>query len=306
MSRKKKSYEIKDLQGKAESIKLNNGNDFTAAMVGAYYGSSLEYNVSIHLQLANGGCVECPAQKQLQESLRPKYADGEFGALKSETQDVKDSNKEIGRCLVELASTEDIESVRQSIDRSMILNSLTDQLKYVDKTGKTITYTQLMWKRHERMETNRKIQAEKDEFILKHNLGPRLNEHGRLRKPEYPEFVLRELQRLNNGVWTATGVNLIITFTGLHTIAKDGNFVTGKLNQEQLDQLASLYRYKETNSFYKGTLKSATLSVPIQTLDHLAKAKIWLKNVGAAVNNDWPESVKKSLMTLVKVDTKTN
>lgn len=305
MSKKKKSYEIKELQESAESLKLNNGDDFTAAMVGAYYGSSLEYNVSIHLQLANGGSVECPAQKQLQDSLKPKYADGEFGALKSETQDVKDSEKELGRCLVELATTEEVESVRKSIDRSMILNSLTDQLRYVDKTGKPISYTQLMWKRQERMETNRKIQAEKDKFILDHNLGPRLNEYGKLRKPEYPEFVLRELQRLNQGIWTATGVNLIITFTGLHTIAKDGNFVTGRLNQEQLDELASKYRYKETNSFYKGTLKSATISVPIQSIDHLAKAKNWLKNVGAAVNNDWPESVKSTLKALVKVDTKT-
>lgn len=283
-----------------DGAKLKNGNDMTPAMVGAYYGSSVELNVSIHIQKANGGNVECPADKALNEALRPKYAHGEFGAWKVDQNEVlPNSKKDVGRVLIEVATPEEINVVRKSLDRMMTLNQFTAGLKYVDKAGKWRTYQDLVNARELHRTANSEIQTRKDKFLVDAGMGPVLVD-GKLKRPKYTEYVISELDKLNKDLWTATGFNLVFTFTGIHTIAKDEGFYKGRLNQQELDSLAEKLDYKENNSFWKGSLRRNEISVPIQTLQQLRDAISWLGKLNNIWVTEWSEAVRGTEVRLVK------
>lgn len=282
-----------------EGSKLKSGSEMVPKMTGAYYGSSLEYSVHVFLQFANGKDIECPAEDALREIVKPKYAHGEFGAeIVSENQDFPESKREISRSVVELATIEEVRAVRQTIDRWVSPQQLTGQLRYVNRNGNTITYDQLLASQKTHKAGNDEVQKRKDKYLLDHNLAPTYVGAKKVR-PALPDWALAEISKLNEEVWTATGVNLILQYSGIHTIARDSNFFTGSLDQAGLDALASKLDYKEYDSFLKGTLRNARLSIPIQSKGQLRTVLNWLQeHVGYPA--EWPEEIKKSKITLVK------
>lgn len=284
-----------------QNSKLQSGEEFSPKMVGAYYGSSFEYNVSMRLQYANGKNVECPASEELTKILKPKYAHGEFGAeIASENQDFPASKREIGRCLVELATIEEVRQVRQAYDRLSIPTKLTTSLDYRNVYNQQVKYQTLFDKSVQMRQHNADVQARKDQAIREAGCAP-VWKDGKKISPAYPQALLDTLSSLNNELWTATGVNLVITYTGLHTIAKDSKFLTGSLDQAGLDTLAGMLDYKEVESFWKGTLRSAQISIPIQNKGHLNQAIKWLEEIRGQMNIDWPTRVRDSLVVLEKV-----
>lgn len=282
--------------------KLNSGDEFSSRMVGAYYGSSFEYNVSIHLQYSSGGQVQCPAEKQLQDICKPKRRHGEFGAeIARENNDVPSSRSELGRAVIELANLDEVRAVRQVYDRIVTIdNKLTEKLQYRESTGNVINYATLRSMAESHKETNRELQCKKDKAISDAGFARKVDANGKRIKQVYSEELLATLGKINESVWSPTGVNLVITYSGLHTIAKDNKFYTGRASQAELDDLASKLDYKEVNSFFKGSLRSANLSVPIQTVKQLKDAISWLKSVEVTLNDNWPKEVRDTAIKLVK------
>lgn len=296
-----KNYKIPSSVMEKAGDKLKNGNDFSDSMVGALYGSSLEYNISFSVSKSNGGDVLCPANSSLIKALKPLYQDGEFGAFKGQDgEDIISGTRELGRSVMELATEGEIRSVRKTIDRLMILNDVTQDLVYMGLNGQKYTYQQILDLHAQHKAGNAEIQRKKDQFLADNHCLPRYVD-GKMVSPKYSDFVLEGLKNLNRDVWTPTGVQLVITFTGLHTIAKDGGFAISRVDQASLDALASSLRYKENNSFFKGTLKSARISVPIQSLEQYRKITGWLLDKGGLSNADWPQSVRETVVRLDKV-----
>lgn len=286
-----------------EGAKLKNGEEMNSAMVGAYYGSSYEFSMHSQLQICNGEDVECPADPELLKICKPKYAHGEFGAFKN-TEEIPGSEHEISKTIVELSSAEEIKAVRESLDQ---LNNIPSVLKgwkrfYKAKDGRNLGVEQILALQESHRANNDAIQREKNRFLEERGLGPYFNGK-RLVNPEYPKDVLEEIKRMNKKVWTATGVNLIIQLSGTHTIARDGKYYTGKLDQAGLDNLASKLDYKEADSFVKGKLRNARICIPIQTI---AQLKYILLELSTRVNcpDNWPEEVRKSAIRLDKVKIK--
>lgn len=298
MGKSKTHYVIPAEVWNASPQKFQSGDSdrCTDAAVGAFIGSSLELKVSVVGQLSNAGKIECPAHPSVRAKVRPKHRYGEFAALKEEVQD-STFVVEGGHSLYELTTVEEIKSVDSALDR-FVSTDFGQQLKYSRPNGQQIGFSGLIKMREAHKGENQAVQELKDKLIEDHGCSKTMKD-GKVVSPEYSQELLQELSRQNQNLWSATGVNLLIRISGKHTIAKDNNFVQGSLNQQQLDELAAKLNYKETEGFFKGSIRSRTLSIPVQSEDHIKKVLGALTE--ALTFKDFPEKVNKSAIRLVKV-----
>lgn len=279
-----------------EDAKLQNGDEMNPHMVGAYFGSSLELNITATLQKSNAGCLVCPAYDDLQNSVKPKKQKGEFGALKSETQSV--AQYQLGKTLFEIKTVDEAIACSKVIDELKGLNSeWYGNLKFETTDGMIFNATQALMIREQHKSINQKIQKEKDSLIEEAGCKPqKLN--GRWVNPEYPQDLLDKLAERNSHMFSVTGVNLLIRFSGQHTIAKNGAFYKSSVNSAELDRMFEMFDYKESNSFVKGKIKYGQISMPIQTLDQLKQITKTLTDRKVVCKN-FPASVLESAIKLV-------
>lgn len=281
-----------------DGSKLKNGEEMNRAKVGAFYGSSLEWGVTAQLQYCNGKSLIAPADTELMQALKPKRVKGQFGALKEETTIISKKDLHLGKSVFELTDKEIIADLANKAEKVCSADFVTKTLQYVDSHGTSLSYEQLMNKFALSKEANARIQAEKDELIQKFGCQRSFRD-GKWSSPEYPEELLKGLELLNNNVVAATGVNLIVTVSGVHTIAKDSNFFGGTMTQEQLDRLSSIYNYKECKTFYKGSLRRNKVIIPVQSVKQL-KSIMSMFNTSTIGLAEWPDQMKKTAIHLVQ------
>lgn len=250
-----------------EGAKLKNGEEMTPSMVGAFYGSSLEYNVSAQIRISNAGNALAPAHDDLKKLCKPKKQKGEFGAFKEDSEGWKSMDKELGKRIIELPTIKDIREVTKDIDDFMVnIENLDQQFTLTD--GRKVKASELNSLFLQYKEENSKLAASKRQAVRDHG-AERKFINGRVVRPEYSQELMDELIALSKNQYSRTGVDLIITISGKHTIAKDNKFFSGTLTQEQLDELSDVLNYKDHNSFVSGKILRNRLVVPIQTVNQL-------------------------------------
>lgn len=292
---KRKKYFIPapSLEGKPE--KMQNGKDYDSHMVGAYYGSSVEVSVTYSITKSNGQVVECIPDTGLQEALSRKLQHGEFAALKSETQSIL-PDVVLTKSIMEVQTLEEATQMRQTIDRYMVDNAFARQLYYYDRKGQKKTYNEIMMLHASHRAHNAQIQEEKKELIRKAGAEPVfVNKH--FDRPKYSEELLDALKEKNRQIYSPTGYWLQLTFSVIHTIAKNSGYLTGSLSQDELDEMASLLDYKETKSYWRGSIRKNRISIPVQSVDHVRQI---VNNVrsNSPIVKGWPESVIKTKIVL--------
>jgi len=281
-----------------EDAKLKNGEEMLPRMVGAYYGSSFELNVVAEIQISNAGLLECPADQQLRTYCRPPKRKGEFGAFKSETQSV--AQKQLGKSVFELKDEAEIRAVAKAVDNIFMVSGNTGKsLVYTDHNGHKISYAQLLQLRTAKQRDNDAVQAEKNALLGSRNCLPYMS-NGVMVHPPWPEDVLQAIKAINQDkLWSPTGVNLKLTISGLHTIARDNAFYTGSLDQDGLNSLIEVLDYKEATSFFKGRVRNKSMTIPIQTLDQLKMLTKTFTEAGAVLAQ-FPSSVLNSRVVLAR------
>lgn len=289
---KRKKYFIpaEKLEGLPE--KLQNGKtEFDSHMIGAFYGSSVEVSVSYSINKSNGDQKECYPDTALQDALTRKLRHGDFAALKSETQSVL-PEVTLARTIYEVKTLEEATAMRQTVDRFMSGNILANNLRYVTSQGQPLTYDQLMQLQASHKASNDELQKSKDKLIQDTGAVPTFYD-GKWHRPQYSEELLNGLAAINRRVWSPTGYWLQLTFTVTHTIAKEGGYLTGSLTQDQLDEMASMLDYKETRSYWRGSIQRNKVSIPIQSLQHVTQVVKYVSDNHPAIK-EWPKSVISS------------
>lgn len=271
MSKKKTRYVvpfelIKEASGgkisdESQELKLKNGEEFTDRQVGALYGSSIEFNITANVTVSPAGELYCPADSSLRQKMKPKRQFGEFAAFKEDSAVIANEVC-LGRSIAELSSVDQIKLVADDFDK-LTMTKVTDAFVYRDTQGQRLTFDQLMSWHNSNRSANKLIQDEKTQLIKEFGCAPSFKD-GKWINPEYPEDLLSGLKEINRRLKSPTGIFVNVTLTGVHTIAKDSRYFGGKLEQDQLDELASKLNYKEHNSFYSGKVRRKTISIPIQ------------------------------------------
>lgn len=292
---KRKKYFIPAQYLKDKPDKLANGNDFDPHMIGAFYGSSVEVSVSYSINKSNGESKECYPDTALQEALTRKLRHGDFAALKSETQSVL-PEVTLSRSIYEVKTIEEAVSMRNTVDRFMSSNSLGKELRYLAWNGQNLTFDQLMNLQASHRQANLDLQKDKNKLIAETGNLPYYKD-GKRYRPQYSDELLEGLAEINKKVWSPTGYWLQLTFTVTHTIAKDSGYLTGSLDQQQLDEMASKLDYKETRSYWRGSIQKNKVSIPIQSLQHVNKIVKYVSEKHPCLT-EWPKSVQDSLVIL--------
>jgi hypothetical protein len=278
--------------------KLVNGEEFDPKMVGAYYGSSLEYNYVSTPQYLNAGDLVAPANDEVKRLFKPKRPFGTFGAL------VKDSEEsqyrfESTRTIIELTSVEEIETVSDAISLTSKLIGLEDKLKYRLTDGVTIGYKEAVQLQASFKEHNLAIQTQIEELIKEKGYQPLFLNNKWVSK-KYPDYLLAEIAELASKKKAVTGFNMKIQVVGKHTIAKGGNYVKSSISQDELDSLRKKCLYREKAMYSQGTVRVGTLTIPIQTVEQLKVVKEFLSSLTRINMKDWPERVRLSQVHLIK------
>jgi len=249
-----------------ENATMKNGDPMKVTMIGAYYGSSAEVEVSYSITSSNAGNCVAPAYSDLVDKFKNVPRKGEFAALKGESQILPETR--FGEQVIEITSTEQAVNMKDDIRRFMAPSNLAKQLSYTTSAGGTMSYDQLMlaYKRH--AVENKEVLAAKQQIIKDMGYETRFVD-GKKVSPEYPDELLDKLADLSRDQWTTTGYNLRLHFKVRHTIAKDSKFYCGSLDQSQLDTLAAQFDYKDHTSFWSGKLGRADIAIPVQNMKHI-------------------------------------
>lgn len=282
-------------------LKLADGkNSFEPAMVGAYYGSSLEYNIVVTPQYLNGQDRKCPMEDKLHRIFKPKRPYGTFGSLVKD-QNMSEYTFEAGRAIIELIDEDEITQVADSIERAAYgAAAIMSDLTYTDTSGHKCSYSDAMKEIESYREHNHAIQAKIDAAVKDAGFAKEFR-NGRFVSRPYPDYLKDKVTSLAKEKKAFTGLNLKVQIVGKHTIALEENYYKSSISNEELLQLAEKCNYKtsKSKSYKQGTIRLGTMVIPIQTEAQLKTIKKSLGNFWADyVHSSWGQRIKDSCIPL--------
>lgn len=279
-----------------EGAKMQNGDPMKVTMIGAYYGSSAEVEVSYSITASNAGNQLVPAYSDLEERFRNIPRKGEFAALKGESQILPQTR--FGERVIEITSTEQAIAMRDDIRRFIQPTWVDRTLVYKTSKGQPMKYSQLLASLRTHDRENKSILAQKQALIKEAGYETRFID-GKKVSPEYPQDLLDKLSSLSESQTCITRYQLRLHYKVKHTIARNSAFYTGSLNQSQLDELAAKFDYKDHNSFWSGKLGRADLAIPVQSLEHIQQILDFVTAYHPIVK-EWGNYTKSDIITLTR------
>lgn len=275
---------------------LQNGEPMKQTMIGAYFGSSAEVEVSYSITSSHAGNVIAKPYSDLVDKFANVPRKGEFAALKGESQILPETR--FGERIIEITTPEQAVKMKDDIRRFMSPdNGLASKLSYMGSDGKQYPYRNVMLQYNAHVLDNKSVQAEKAALIKERGYEAQFID-GKKVSPEYPEDLLESLAELSKKQWSVTGYNLRLHFKIKHTIAKDSAFFAGSLTQAQLDELAQKFDYKEHSSFWSGKLGKADIAIPVQSMSQIREILDYVQDNHPIVK-EWGES-NRQIVTLTR------
>jgi len=287
--------------GKAKGVdSLSSGEEFSPKMTGAFYASSLEWNLVATPQYLNAGDLVAPRYSEVENIFKPKHPKGTFGSVVSD-YDESEYRFDVGRSICELQTVEETVEVADSIGlESGFYARLEECVSYTTPSGGRIGYKEAVALQASFREHNNRIQRQIEDLVIERGYGPR-SINGKTVRQKYPEALVSEIAKLASQKKAITGFNLKIQVVGKHTIAKGRNYVQSSISDEDLASLRRRLDYLDKTNYVQGNVRVGTVVVPIQSVLQLKRVKELLLECGHTIPSRWPERVQASCIGLVRV-----